>query len=100
MNITVLDGYALNPGDNPWEEVAKLGVFACFDRTPEELIVERAGDADIVLTNKAPLSARTIAQLPKLKFIGVTATGYNMVCLLYTSPSPRDPKTSRMPSSA
>jgi glycerate dehydrogenase len=79
MNITMLDGYTLNPGDNPWDEVAKLGAFTCFDRTPAEQIVERARDADIILTNKTPLSAATINQLPKLKFIGVTATGYNIV---------------------
>jgi glycerate dehydrogenase len=79
MNITALDGYTLNPGDNPWDEVAKLGKFTCFDRTPVDQIVERSIDADIILTNKAPLSAHTISQLPKLKFISVTATGYNIV---------------------
>jgi glycerate dehydrogenase len=79
MNITMLDGYTLNPGDNSWDEVAKLGTFTCFDRTPVEQIVERGRDADIVLTNKTPLPAATINQLPKLKFIGVTATGYNIV---------------------
>jgi glycerate dehydrogenase len=79
MNITALDGYTLNPGDNPWDEVAKLGAFTCFDRTPVDQIIERARDADIILTNKAPLSAATIHQLPKLKFISVTATGYNIV---------------------
>jgi len=79
MKIVVLDGYTLSPGDNPWDEVAKLGVFACHDRTPGELIVERARDADIILTNKTPLSADTLAKLPKLKFISVLATGYNIV---------------------
>ena len=79
MIITVLDGYTLNPGDNPWAEVAALGKFSCFDRTPVDQIVERAREADIVVTNKAPLSAATINQLPKLKFISVTATGYNIV---------------------
>lgn len=79
MNITALDGYTLNPGDNSWDEIAKLGAFTCFDRTPVEQIVERARDADIILTNKAPLLAATINQLPKLKFISVTATGYNIV---------------------
>ena len=79
MNITVLDGYTLNPGDNPWDEVAALGEFTCFERTPVEQIVERARDADIVLTNKAPLSVTTINSLPRLKFISVTATGYNIV---------------------
>jgi glycerate dehydrogenase len=79
MNITALDGYTLNPGDNPWDEVAKLGAFTCFDRTPVDQIVERARNAEIILTNKSPLSAATINQLPKLKFISVTATGYNIV---------------------
>jgi glycerate dehydrogenase len=81
MKIIAVDGYTLNPGDNPWDEVAKLGDFTSFDRTPLAQTVERARDADIILTNKAPLSAQTIGQLPQLKFIGVTATGYNMVDL-------------------
>ncbi|MGD0017486.1 MAG: D-2-hydroxyacid dehydrogenase [Verrucomicrobiia bacterium] len=79
MKITVLDGYTLNPGDNPWDEVSKLGTFVCHDRTPPELVVERAKDADIILTNKTRLSADTLAKLPKLKFISVLATGYNVV---------------------
>jgi glycerate dehydrogenase len=79
MRIVVLDGYTLNPSDNPWDEVAKLGSFVCHDRTPAHLIVERARDADVILTNKTPLSAATLAQLPALKFIGVLATGYNIV---------------------
>jgi glycerate dehydrogenase len=79
MKITVLDGYTLNPGDNPWDDVAKLGTFVCHDRTPPELILERARDADIILTNKTPLSADTLAKLPRLKFISVLATGYNIV---------------------
>jgi glycerate dehydrogenase len=79
MKIVVLDGYTLNPGDNPWDEVAKLGTFVCYDRTPAELIIERAKDAEIILTNKTPLSADTLAELPKLKLISVLATGYNVV---------------------
>ncbi|MGA3163030.1 MAG: D-2-hydroxyacid dehydrogenase [Verrucomicrobiota bacterium] len=79
MKIVVLDGYTMNPGDNPWDEVAKLGTFVCHDRTPADLILERAKDADIILTNKTPLSADTLAKLPKLKFISVLATGYNVV---------------------
>ena len=79
MKIIVLDGNTLNPGDNPWDEVAKLGAFICHDRTPIELIVERAKEADIILTNKTPLSADTLAKLPQLKFISVLATGYNIV---------------------
>ena len=79
MKITVLDGYTLNPGDNPWDEVARLGTFACHDRSPAALIVERSADADILLTNKTPLSAETLAKLPRLKFVSVLATGYNIV---------------------
>lgn len=79
MTIVVLDGYALNPGDNPWTEVAKLGKLIVHDRTPVAQIVERAREADIILSNKAPLSAATLAELPTLKFISVLATGYNMV---------------------
>lgn len=79
MKIVVLDGYLLNPGDNPWDEVARLGEFICHDRTPPELIIDHASDADILLTNKAPLSAATLARLPRLKFVSVLATGYNIV---------------------
>jgi glycerate dehydrogenase len=79
MKIVVLDGYTLNPGDNPWDEVEKLGEFTCHDRTAEHQILKRAGDADILLTNKTPLSAETIGRLPQLKFISVLATGYNIV---------------------
>ena len=79
MKIVVLDGYALNPGDNPWDEVSKLGEFVCHDRTPVEQILERSRDADVLLTNKTPLTAETLAHLPQLKFIGVLATGYNVV---------------------
>ena len=75
MKIVVLDGYTLDPGDNPWDEVAKLGDFVCHDRTSPDQILERSRDADILLTNKTPLSAETIAQLPKLKYISVLATG-------------------------
>ena len=79
MKIVVLDGYTLNPGDNPWTEVEKLGDVTVYDRTPKEKIVERAREAEILLTNKTPLSADTLSQLPKLQFIGVLATGYNIV---------------------
>ncbi len=79
MNITVLDGHTLNPGDNPWTEIEALGRLTIHDRTPAEEIVSRAEDADIILTNKCPLSAETLSRLPKLKFIAVLATGYNVV---------------------
>ena len=79
MNITVLDGHTLNPGDNPWTAIEELGNLTVYDRTPSEEIVARAKDADIVLTNKTPLTAETLARLPKLRFISVLATGYNIV---------------------
>lgn len=79
MKIVVLDGYTLNPGDNPWDPVERHGELVVHDRTPDDLIVERARDADIVLTNKTVLTAESIAALPKLKLIAVLATGYNVV---------------------
>ncbi len=79
MNIVVLDGYTLNPGDLSWDALAQLGSCVIHDRTPPELVVERARDAEVVLTNKAMLPRETIAALPKLKYIGVLATGYNVV---------------------
>jgi glycerate dehydrogenase len=79
MKITVLDGHTLNPGDNPWTAIEALGELTVYDRTPTDQIVERARDADIILTNKVPLSAETLSQLPNLKFISVLATGYNII---------------------
>lgn len=79
MKIVVLDGHTLNPGDNPWTEIEKLGDLTVYDRTPVERIADRAKDADIILTNKCPLSADTLSQLPELKFISVLATGYNII---------------------
>jgi glycerate dehydrogenase len=79
MKIVVLDGATLNPGDNPWDDLVRLGEFVCHDRTPVDQILARSRDADVLLTNKTPLTAETLAQLPKLKFIGVLATGYNVV---------------------
>ncbi len=79
MRVVVLDGYTLNPGDNPWDSVAALGDLTVHDRTPPEEIVERSRGADIILTNKTPLTAKTLAQLPDLKFIAVLATGFNVV---------------------
>jgi len=79
MNIVVIDGYTLHPGDLSWESIASLGQLTVYDRTPAELIVQRCKDADIVLTNKVPLTAATLEQLPRLKMIAVTATGYNII---------------------
>jgi len=79
MKIVVLDAYTSNPGDLSWAPLTALGPCELFDRTPPDLVVERARDAEIVLTNKAVLDARAIEALPKLRYIGVLATGYNIV---------------------
>lgn len=79
MKIVVLDGYTLNPGDLTWEPLQALGDVIVHERTAENEIVDCALDADMLLTNKVPLSAATINALPKLKYIGVTATGYNII---------------------
>ncbi len=81
MRIVVLDGHTLNPGDNPWHPVEKLGELTVYDRTASDKIVERARDAEVVLTNKTRLSAQTLDQLPKCRFISVLATGYDVVDL-------------------
>ncbi len=79
MKIVVLDGFCLNPGDLSWDSLRTVAPLEVYDRTSESLIVERAAGAEIVLTNKVPLGAATLAQLPELKYIGVLATGYNIV---------------------
>jgi glycerate dehydrogenase len=79
MNIVVLDGYTLNPGDLEWNDLRPLGQLEVFDRTQADQIQSRAKYAEIVLTNKAPLNREMLDELPKLKYIGVTATGYNVV---------------------
>ncbi|HEY4205390.1 MAG TPA: D-2-hydroxyacid dehydrogenase [Puia sp.] len=79
MNIVVIDGHTLNPGDLSWDKIAALGKLTIYDRTAPADMAERCREADIVITNKAPISAGTLEQLPKLKMIAVTATGYNIV---------------------
>jgi len=79
MRLVVLDGHTLNPGDNPWDGLARLGDLTVYDRTPPAQVVERAAGAEIVLTNKTVLDAAALAQLPALRFIAVLATGYNVV---------------------
>ena len=79
MRIVALDGHTLNPGDNPWDPVARLGELTVYERSAPDQIVERARGAEIVLTNKAPLPAEALEQLPALRFVSVTATGYNIV---------------------
>src|SRR5688500_15500518 len=79
MKIVVLDGYTLNPGDLSWDEVRTLGECDIYDRLRDEELVPRAADAEIILTNKMTVGRKHIEQLPKLRYIGVTATGYNIV---------------------
>ena len=78
-NIVILDGYAANPGDLSWDELKALGICTIYDRTAPEEVVTRAADAEILLTNKTVLDADTLAALPHLRYIGVLATGYNIV---------------------
>lgn len=78
-NIVVLDGYTLNPGDLSWDALKALGNCTIYDRTAAGDVVERCKDADIVLTNKVPLRAAEMDSLPRLRYIGVLATGYNIV---------------------
>lgn len=79
MNIVVLDGYGLNPGDLTWDSIKTLGHLTVYDRTSDQEIIRRAANADIILTNKTILTAGTLQSLPKLKYIGILSTGYNVI---------------------
>lgn len=79
MKIVILDGYTENPGDLSWGEFEKLGELIVYDRTPVDKIVERIGDAEVVILNKVPLTRETMDQCINIKYIGVLATGYNIV---------------------
>ena len=79
MKIVILDGYTENPGDLSWEGFEKLGELTVYDRTPADQVVERIGDADVVIMNKTPLTAETFDKCPNIKYVGVLATGYNVV---------------------
>lgn len=79
MKITVLDGYGMNPGDLSWEAIEKLGDLTVYDRTAPADVIERAKGSEALLTNKTVLSGETLRKLPGLKYIGVLATGYNVV---------------------
>ena len=79
MKIVILDGFTANPGDLSWERLAALGELTVYERTTAQQTIERAAEAEIVLTNKVLLRRQEIEQLPKLRYIGVLATGYNVV---------------------
>ena len=82
MKIVVLDGYTENPGDLSWTELEKLGQLTVYDRTAYEespLIAQRIGDAEVIITNKTPISQQTLEQCPNLKLNAVLATGYNVI---------------------
>ena len=79
MKIVILDGFAANPGDLSWEGLERFGEVICYPRTAPEKLLERAADADVLLTNKTVLDRQTMENLPQLKMIGVLATGYNIV---------------------
>ena len=81
MNIVVLDGFTLNPGDRSWEDLKSLGPCTVYDRTPPAALAGRAAVADLLLTNKTELTGAAIGLLPGLKYIGVLATGTNVVDL-------------------
>jgi len=79
LKIVVLDGYTLNPGDLSWEGLEELGELTVYDRTPEDLVVERMKEAEIVFTNKTVITDEILSKCPTVKYIGVLATGYNVV---------------------
>ena len=81
MKIVILDGYTENPGDLSWDWLKEFGEYKVYDRTPYEdaEIIRRIGDAEVVMTNKCPISAATMDACPNMKFITVLATGYNIV---------------------
>lgn len=79
MKISILDGYAENPGDLSWDWLGEYGEFTVYDRTPADLILERSIGCDIILTNKTPLRRETLEKLPDLKYVGLLSTGFNIV---------------------
>jgi glycerate dehydrogenase len=81
MKIVVLDGYTLNPGDLTWDDLKALGPCDIYERTPTEQVLHRAAEAEVLLTNKAAITREHIQNLPKLKYIGILATGTNIVDL-------------------
>lgn len=88
MKIVILDGYTLNPGDLSWEEFALLGELTVYDRTSlsdEDEVIDRIGDAEVVFTNKTPITKKMIDACPDMKFISLLATGYDVVDYVYAA---------------
>ena len=83
MKITILDGYAENPGDLSWDWLGEYGEFTVYDRTPADKIAERVDGCDVIITNKTPLRAELLKTLGNLKYIGLLSTGYNIVDWAY-----------------
>ncbi|MGA2717782.1 MAG: D-2-hydroxyacid dehydrogenase [Candidatus Acidiferrales bacterium] len=81
MKIVILDGHAINPGDLSWDALRSLGSLEVFDRTPENAILARAREAEVLLTTRTPLSAQTLTQLTQLRYVGVMFTGYDAIDL-------------------
>ena len=81
MKIVVLDGYTLNPGDLSWDALEAIAPCDIYDNTPENLRIDRIGSADIVFSNKVVLDAEIFKACPSIKYIGVLATGYNVIDL-------------------
>lgn len=81
MNIVIMDGSAANPGDLDWKPLEDIGNVTAYDITPESMIIERALEADAVITNKTPFTEKILDSLPRLRYIGVLATGFNVVDL-------------------
>jgi len=81
MKIVIVDGHAINPGDLSWDALRSLGSLEVFDRTPENAILARAREAEVLLTTRTPLSAQTLTQLTQLRYVGVMFTGYDAIDL-------------------
>lgn len=79
MKIVILDGHAVNPGDLSWDILKQFGSLTVYERTPDDLAVERIGDAEIILINKTPITAHLLEKCPSIRLICVLATGYNVV---------------------
>lgn len=99
MKTVILDGKTTNPGDLSWDFLKKYGEVEIFDRTPREKIVERTHDADIVVTNKTPLTRAEIDKMQNVKFVALLSTGYNVVDCAYLIPAYGSPQKlhSRLP---